>query len=228
MKKISIKSLIKTLTLVLFVGFFIGTTNQVSAKADEVKLSTACFGIRYVSSSYVQIAYKLPYSDITCSVEFADANKNLISTAAPTTKASGVATVYADIKDNKVYYFRIRPVYVDNGTRYYVGPWSGYKAICTVKLKTKLLKKSKLSEKVVLPNVRGVKNAKILISKKKDSGYKKVKTLKPGKSYVITKCGKNKLKKYITYYLKASVKLKDNVPCESVYYNTFRIYTVYR
>ena len=229
MKKVSLKKMLTVLTIMLFAGLFVHSAQA----AESVNVSIENFRISYVGSSYIQVRYNLPYSDITCDLQLLDVNKNLMAVAQPTS-SSGTASLNAIIKDNKVYYYRIRPVYRTWNSssrsylRNYIGPWSPYRAVCTVKLKAKLLKRSKISEKVTLPKVRGVKNAKISISKKKDSGYKKVKTLKPGKSYVVTKCGKNKLKKYINYYLKPTVKLNDGVPCDSAYVSKFCVYTVYR
>ena len=229
MNKKPAKKLFAALIFMLFAGVFAHTVNHVEAKADSLNVSRDCFEITGLGSSYVKISFKMPSTEYCCDIALYDVHKNMLSQV-HSDYTQGTESLSAAIKNNKVYYFRVKPVKrvkLSNGTiiREDAGAWSPYKAVCTVKLKTKVLQRKTLSEKVVVPKVVGVKNVKVMISKNKkgQKGDKKVKTLKPGKSYVITKCGSNKLKRGVDYYLKPRITLTDGTPCAYAYIAYFRI-----
>lgn len=118
-----------------------------------------------------------------------------------TTSATYLASF--SVKKNKVYFVRFREVY-SNGTK---SAWSGKISFCTMKLGRKLKSGKKIRFKV--PKVKGVKKFKIYMSTKLDSGYKKIKTLKPGKSFKVGKFRGKKFKFYKNYYYWPRAVLKN-------------------
>ncbi len=122
------------------------------------------------------------------------------------------------LKKNQVYYLRFREKAYDYNTHTYVySGWSGTKGICTVNYSLKL-KGGKVRYKA--PKVKGVKKFKIYLSKKSGSGYKKIKTLKPGKSFSFKKFKGKKIKKYKNYYYYSIAKAKNgaNLICPAGYW----------
>jgi len=107
----------------------------------------------------------------------------------------------ATLKTKRMYKYRVRAYITNSAGQKVYGNWSDYRLICnqgTVKYKTSG-KKIKLS----WSKLTGASKIKIQISTKKNSGYKTVKTLSGSKkSYTITKCGKSKLKRGKTYYVR--------------------------
>lgn len=137
--------------------------------------------------------------------------------------AESTCSVYAffNLKKNQLYYYRVRATAYDYRQGRYV-PVSGWSyghgintAICTVKLSGKKVK-------IKVPKVKGVKKFTLYMSTKSDKGYKKVKTVKPGKTVTISKFKKKAFKKGKYYYYnvasnKNQTRLKHN----------FYIYTRY-
>lgn len=101
----------------------------------------------------------------------------------------------------------VRPYIVIGNTKFY-GPWSDYSYNAdskSVKLSTK---KKKI--KVKWKKISGASGYTVYISTKSESGYKKVKTLGAKKtSLTIKKCGKKKLKKNKTYYIRVKFATKE-------------------
>ena len=52
-----------------------------------------------------------------------------------------------------------------------------------------------------------------------DSGYKKVKTIKPGKTAVIKKIKNKVFRSGKTYYISIQTNTKKNIPCSNFYYD---------
>lgn len=119
-----------------------------------------------------------------------------------------VCGVIFSVKKNKLYSFRLRGVKADYENAIedeipYVPytPWSNSVYFTTAEYKTAQVKKSK-KIKVTVPKVAGISNYKVYMSLKKNSGFKKVTTLKSGKSTTVTKFNKKALKAKKTYYFK--------------------------
>ena len=98
------------------------------------------------------------------------------------------------LSKNTVYYVRYREMDYDyaSGQTYY-SSWSGKLGFCTAKFKLSLIRKGR-KVKYKAPKVAGVKSFRIYVSTKSGSKYKKVKTLKPGKSFKIKKFRGKKIK----------------------------------
>lgn len=110
------------------------------------------------------------------------------------------------VKRNTAYKYRCR-FYATYGNERIYGDWSGnrYFVYQTVSGK-KYSNRIKMSWK----KVANAKNYTVSISTKEKGGYKKVKTLgSKSTSLTIRKCGKSKIKKNKTYYVKVVANLKD-------------------
>lgn len=97
---------------------------------------------------------------------------------------------------------RVRAYIIVNNKKYY-GAWSGYSYNAANKKIT--LKRSANRKKITLKwkKISGCAGYTVYISTKSGSGFKKVKTLSSKKtSLTITKCGKKKLSKNKTYYIR--------------------------
>lgn len=132
------------------------------------------------------------------------------------------------LSKNKLYYIRVRRVaysYYDSTNQKTVYTPAGNWVYAKKSLNTAVLsaKYSKGKVKIKVPKVKGMKKMYLYMSTKRDGGYKKVKTVKPGKTYAISKFKKKKLKKYKTYYCQVRGK---NQTSGFVY--SFWIRTVYR
>lgn len=115
--------------------------------------------------------------------------------------AKDTCSLYAffTLKKNQLYYYRVRALGYDytKGGYVPVSNWSygnGINtAVCTVKLSGKKIK-------IKVPKVKGVKKFTLYMSTNKGKGYKKVKTVKSGKTVVISKFKKKAFKKGKYYY----------------------------
>lgn len=110
------------------------------------------------------------------------------------------------VKRNTAYKYRCR-FYTTYGNEKIYGDWSNnrYFVYQTVSGK-KYSNRIKMSWK----KVANAKNYTVSISTKEKGGYKKVKTLSSkSTSLTIRKCGKSKIKKNRTYYVKVVANLKD-------------------
>ena len=105
------------------------------------------------------------------------------------------------------YKYRVRS-YVGCSTGNAYGAWSDYRYVGMAKKFSGVASRKKI--KCSWSKVASVSNYVVSISTKKNSGYKKVKTLSAKKrSITIKKCGKKKLKKGKTYYVKVLAKAKS-------------------
>ncbi len=126
---------------------------------------------------------------------------------------------HTPIYKNKFVQCRVR-AYVLVGNKKVYGAYSPSEWNASAKKVTvkRVSKKKKI--KVTWSKISGISKYKISISTQKDGGYKKVKSLGSKKtSYTITKCGKKKIKKGKTYYIR--IKYLTKVDGESI---TSRIY----
>ena len=124
-----------------------------------------------------------------------------------------------NLSKNKLYSFRFRRVYYSYSDRKYIAisNWSNSPSFTTAKYKVRQVGKSR-KVKIKTPKVAGIKNYKIYMSTKENSGWKKIKTLKPGKAITISRFKGKSFKYYKNYYYKI-------VPNKGQYYrNGFCFY----
>lgn len=127
-----------------------------------------------------------------------------------------VTTTYHDVAvsdfvNGTFYKYRVRS-YVDCGTSKTYSQWSDFRYIGVPKkvTGTSHTRGKKRTLNLSWKKVSGASNYVVYISKSKDGGYKKVKSLSSKKSSIkITKIGKKKLKKNTTYYVKLVTKAKN-------------------
>ena len=141
------------------------------------------------------------------------------------------ASPSVSVQKNKVYYYRIRTFYsatdpATKKTATVYGNWSPWKAVCTMQMKAKQVKRTR-TVKIKVPKCAGVKSVKVQMSTKSNKGYKKVFTAKPGKSKKVSKFKKKAFKYYKNYYYRPVITLSDGTPCESAYYGYFYFRKVY-
>ncbi len=168
------------------------------------------------SLSYKEVS--IYFGDTSCVKEVQLLDKSGTKVVKSTTTNSYLASF--SVSKNKVYYVRHRQVY--NGKK---GSWSGKIGFCTMKLGRSLKSGKKVRFKA--PKVKGVKKFKVYMSTSLNSGYKKIKTLKPGKSFKIGKFRGKKFKNYKDYYYWPRAVLKNGrtVLCPR---DSFYIRLVYR
>lgn len=166
-----------------------------------------------LSNGSITVAVARPADADYVEVELCDRNGAHI--------ASDEASIYAffdNVKNNTVYLYRARAYTKDYDytTGQYVttyGNWSGYRAF--VKVKCKGMKSKGIgSRKQVtfkVPKIKGVKNFTVTMSTKRDKGFKKVKTVKPGKKITVTKFKKKNLKRFKSYYFRITPKLNNKI-----------------
>lgn len=182
----------------------------------------------YIGSTYVNsipkdistknFALNAAYSDGT--VDFAvnrPANATKVELEIYNAKNKKIAkrTMYKysdSIKISKAmgYKYRVRAYYTNNSTgKNYYGRWSGYRYFANPNA---TIKASKNTIKAYIKKGTGISSYTVYVSTKRDSGYKKVKTVKVGKKskYTVTakKYGKKKIKGPKYYYVKVVPKVK--------------------
>lgn len=108
-----------------------------------------------------------------------------------------------NLSKNKLYSFRFRRVYYSYSDGKYIATsnWSNSPSFTTAKYKVSQVGKSR-KVKIKTPKVAGIKNYKIYMSTKKNSGWKKIKTLKPGKAITVSRFKGKSFKYYKNYYYK--------------------------
>lgn len=173
-----------------------------------------------ITSKYVGISIVTPSDANYVEVELYNYKNKLVKAEEHISYAS-----FSGLALNKVYTLRARSVAYtyENGQRVRtVGPWSAKKAFillkCTGKIKSNYSTGRKTcTVKIPKASKSGVKlkKATIYISKKRDGGWKKVKTVKPGKKITITSCKGSKLKTGTTYYLKVVPTFSNKIKSDS-------------
>lgn len=125
--------------------------------------------------------------------------KNKVVSKTTTTSTSASAKPF---KGGQFYKTRVR-AYVQAGAKKFYGPWSSYSYNATSKKVTWTRSANRKKIKLKWKKISGCAGYKVMISTKRDSGYKTVKTYgKKTKGCTIKKCGKKKLSKKKTYYVK--------------------------
>ena len=90
---------------------------------------------------------------------------------------------FVELSKNKLYSFRVRGMKINYDTDSYdpYTPWSNSVYFSTAQYKLKQVGKTKKA-KITTPKVAGISKYTVYMSLKKNGGYKKVKTVKAGKS----------------------------------------------
>ncbi len=131
------------------------------------------------------------------------------------------------LKPNQLYYYRAQSI-GDNGAP--TSGWSAAKAFVTLKDKKIKLKavKNKRAFTVQVPKLSGIKNYTVSVSRSRDKGFKKVKTIKPGKKVTINRFKKKPLGFGKYYYVKVTLKTKKNVTCGNNFIGYVYFFRTYR
>ena len=217
--KILVLALIACFVSIALYGF-----NARAASAPPA-ISYKKFGVAFVDVKRNKVSVSFDTgSSAYGEVQLCNSSKKVLQTKT----ASFYASFSCKIKNNSVYYYRVRPYYENyKGAKTY-GPWTKYKAFSTIVLKLK--KSTGRSFRVKCPKLpKVVKSVKIMISTSNRSGFKKAASVKPGKTSKRIKKYKGKMfvnKK--TYHVKAAPVLKNGVFCENVYIHDFFWRRVYR
>lgn len=195
------KKLTKIFAVAMVVLMAFSIQMPVSAAEKATTTEGVWAKITYLDSQYVEMTC-YDKIDEDFEIQLHDYKGKLIDSD------SGVYGFYFFVNKNKLYSFRIRGIKADYENAIedeipYVPytPWSNSVYFTTAEYKTAQVKKSK-KIKVTVPKVAGISNYKVYMSLKKNSGFKKVKTLKSGKSTTVTKFNKKALKAKKTYYFK--------------------------
>lgn len=139
--------------------------------------------------------------------------------------AKDTCSLYAffTLKRNQLYYYRVRALSYDYSKGAYVpvSSWSyGHginTAVCSVKLSGKKIK-------IKVPKVKGVKKFTVYMSTNQKTGYKKVKTVKAGKTVVVSKFKKKAFKKGKNYYYNIASNKNQSRLIHSFYIYTRYVY----
>ena len=110
---------------------------------------------------------------------------------------------FVELSKNKLYSFRVRGMKINYDTDSYdpYTPWSNSVYFSTAQYKLKQVGKTKKA-KITTPKVAGISKYTVYMSLKKNGGYKKVKTVKAGKSITVSKFKGKALKAKKNYYFK--------------------------
>jgi hypothetical protein len=189
--------------------------------------SAGQFSIKSFSNSSVSLDITMPGSnDIRAQVEVCNLQGQTIGND-NASASYPVAYITGSFGTNKVYLCRMRYYdhVWDSNTYQYVdiyGDWSTYKAFCNLQPKASLVNKKSRNVIIKMPKVAGAKNMTLYMSTSQNSGYKKIATIKPGKSKIL-KGFKGKSFQYGKwYYYIIKINLNNGVPCE-MYMNGFQI-----
>lgn len=156
-------------------------------------------------------------------IEMCDVNGTPVSSKDWISSTTG----FYDVAKNTVYLFRVR-FYEhtwDSSARKYVdtfGEWSGFKAASTIAPTASLTSRRSKKVKIKIPKMAGVKNVVLYMSTSTTTGFKKVATIKPGKTKVISKFKGKSFKTKKWYYYRIQINLQNGIPCED-YFNGFQI-----
>ena len=144
-----------------------------------------------------------------------------------TTTAYSYATFTNLTTKNRVYFYNYRVI--DNYGNPATG-WSKKVALTTIAVsKYKLKAKGNRTVRIKVPKIKGVSSYRIYMKTYYSSGsYKKVKTVKPGKTIVIKRFRGKKFKWNTYYSVKMHPVVKKKIAQGSYPVGTFHFYKVYR
>lgn len=171
----------------------------------------------------VRITVNYAYEDETLynQVGLFDTNGVLLDTF--TIQSGYNKAAFNNLQKNKIYYYTVRTVKANYDTRQFdaVSNWAPQKAFTTATFTVKKIGKAK-GFSIKVPKIKGIKSYKIYISKKSSSGYKKIKTLKPGKKVNVKNYKGKAFKVWQIYYVRVvPISQQGSIKCFSTIYNTY-------
>ena len=174
--------------------------NQKQAKATvqyaniPAKVETASYGDIYITVKNISDDYRVDYD-----MRILDSKGKVVEVS----EQNGGIEHFSYLKKNRLYYYQIRE------TRTAVYPWEEDSIGGWTKKVPFVIAQYKLSQvgtgrkvAIKMPKVSGVKSYKVYMSYKKDRAWKKLKTVKAGKSIVISKFKGKALARNKKYYYK--------------------------
>ena len=176
------------------------STNQKQAKATvqyaniPAKVETASYGEIYITVKNISDDYRVDYD-----MRILDSKGKVVEVS----EQNGGITYFSYLKKNSLYYYQIRE------TRTAAYPWEENFTGQWTKKVPFVIAKYQLSQvgtgrkvRIKMPKISGVKSYKVYMSYKKDKAWKKLKTVKAGKSIVISKFRGKALARNKKYYYK--------------------------
>lgn len=176
------------------------TTSQKQAKATvqyaniPAKVETASYGEIYITVKNISDDYRVDYD-----MRILDSKGKVVEVS----EQNGGIEHFSYLKKNRLYYYQIRE------TRTAVYPWEEDSIGGWTKKVPFVIAQYKLSQvgtgrkvAIKMPKVSGVKSYKVYMSYKKDRAWKKLKTVKAGKSIIISKFRGKALARNKKYYYK--------------------------
>lgn len=203
------------------------TTADLTATENVVTMDVpaSSFDVYGLSTDRTQVGIRVNnvYADTTLynQVGLFDAYGNLLDTF--TIQNGYTNAAFSNLQKNKIYYYSVRTVKANYVTRTFdvVSAWAPQKGFTTATYTGKKIGKAK-GFSIKVPKISGIKNYKIYISKKSSSGFKKVKTVKPGKKVAIKKFKGKAFKVWQNYYIRVvPVAKTGSVKCFSTIYNAY-------
>lgn len=175
-----------------------GYFKRIAVKSLPAKVQSIAVSYLYSSSNRCDFQWSVVNNADGYQLQTKNAKGKVVST----TNYSSTTGSVSPFKKGQFYSTRVR-AFVKVGNGYAYGPWSNY----SYNASNKSIKwiRSANRKKITLKwkKITGACGYKVYISTKSGKGYKKVKTCgKNSKGCTITKCGKKKLSKKKTYYVR--------------------------
>ena len=176
------------------------TTNQKQAKATvqyasiPAKVETSSSGDIFITVKNISDDYRADYD-----MRVLNSKGNVVEVS----EQNGGITYFSYLKKNRLYYYQIRETLTS------VYPWEeDFTGEWTKKVPF-VIAQYQLSQvgtgrkvRIKMPKISGVKSYKVYMSYKKDRAWKKLKTVKAGKSIVVSKFKGKALARNKKYYYK--------------------------
>lgn len=180
-------------------GGLLAQSSRTEVRTLPGKLSKKSFGVTnaYGSINTYYFGIKEKNTQISYEWQFAD--------VAGKVKKTQSTSGYSDLRvenfiNGQFFKYRVRAYMTFDGKNYY-SAWSDYNYIGVVK--DVKYKSTKSSIQITWKKLNGAKKFIVYASKKKDSGYKKLKTVSASnRKVILTKVGGKKLKKGTAYYFR--------------------------
>ena len=194
--------------------FLLAFVSRVNVKAAAP--TSNGFAVHHISNDRTTVGIDLPDNHIMKQAQLIDAKGNILKS-----QKCVKYVVFTGLTANNVYRCRYRTLIRDYTLDKYVvtSDWSAMLGFIPTTYAMKQVG-SKRAFAIAMPKVGGVKNYRVYMSRKQNTGYRLVKKGKPGKSVKISKFKGKKLKKGVYYYVKIFPVLKNKLIC---YPNTSRV-----
>lgn len=175
-----------------------GYFNKITVKPLPGKVQS--IAVSYLWSSSNRCDFQ--WSAVTNADGYQLQTKNAKGKVVSTTNNNGTSGSVSPFKKGQFYSTRVR-AYVKIGNGFAYGPWSKYSYNASNKSVQWIRSANRKKITLKWKKITGSCGYKVYISTKSGKGYKKVKTCgKNSKGCTITKCGKKKLSKNKTYYVR--------------------------